>query len=186
MVPRVHIRLNFSSLDQSWIVHYDSVHVVSFTLWSYECTQAGSFYTITNNHWDQFLCGFFLCLLSGFIFVSWPYPLHHLFLLPTGAVVSWVLLFLCFPDAQLLIAGPVGSTSPPNFTHSRVPTRGRITLCSHICLPNKGYQGGATTSGPETGCSDKLPLDWFVSGLNRFQPLFVLNHSEPVRTGLKP
>ena len=100
-------------------------------------------------------------LLSGL-------TLFILFLLSPGAVFSRVLLFLCFPDAQLLVARPDSSTSPPDFTDSRVPTRGCLPLCSHLCLPYKGYQGGTAASRSETGRSDKLPLDWFVSGLNWF------------------
>lgn len=122
-----------------------------------------------NKHWHECLL-LFLCLFSGSCLWSWPDPLHLLSLIPTGAVVSWVFLFLCFPDAQLLIAGSVGSTSPTNFADTRIPAGGRLTLSPHLSLPNKGYQGGTATSGSKTGCSDELPLDWFVSGLNRFQP----------------
>ena len=105
-----------------------------------------------------------------------------------GAVVPWVLLLLCFPDAQLLIAGPVSTTSPPDLTDSRIPTRGRRTLCPYLCLTYQGYQGGAASFGPETGCSDQLPLDWPRPVLIRTQlvsTITVLNPSEPVRTGLK-
>lgn len=100
------------------------------------------------------------------LFFCLEFVSYQLSLLPAGAVIPGVLLHLCFPDAKLLIAGPFGPTSPPDFPDSRVPARGRLTLCSHLCLSYKGYQGRAATSGPETGCSDKLPLNWFVSGLS--------------------
>lgn len=108
------------------------------------------------------------------------HPFSFLF---TGDVLSWVLLFLCFPDAQLLIAGPVSSTSPPDLTYSRISAWGCITIRPHLRLSYKGHQGGAATSRTETGGSDQLPVNWFGPLWIRTQlVLKVLNHIEPERS----
>lgn len=96
----------------------------------------------------------------GFFFWTWPYPLHPLSHLAAGPVVSWVLFFLCFPDAKLFIAGSLCATSPPDFSNSRVPSRGCLTLSSHLRLPHKGYQGRAAAFGPETAWCYGIPLDF--------------------------